>query len=227
MRSRDSSRPKSLKGYWTWEFQGYHCQVLFLGKGPQGDRLGAFTEVAPESERRLSWLKQVHSAQAIQASRQGSCGEGDALLASDNKTALSVATADCVPIVVEGPHGLATIHAGWRGLATGIIQSALDGLDGDSSLTRAWIGPAIGACCYEVAPEVASQVVAASDSSVLRAKQPRPHLDLAGAAEWQLARGGVARIRTLSICTRCSPEWLWSYRRDGANAGRNWTFAWR
>jgi copper oxidase (laccase) domain-containing protein len=62
---------------------------------------------------------------------------------------------------------------------------------------------------------------------VLVEREPRPHLDLAGAAECQLVRGGVQQVHTLSVCTHCSPDWLWSYRRDKASSGRNWTFAWR
>jgi YfiH family protein len=221
MRTRDSSAPIDRKGTWIWDFQGHRCQVLFLGKGPLADRLEAFHEVVNRTDLALSWLEQVHSGRAIRASQPGLCGAADALWVSADLTALSVATADCVPIVVAGPGGLATIHAGWRGLVNGVIQSALEGLAGESKPLQAWIGPAIGPCCYEVAPDVANQVVAASDPMVLRPQEPRPHLDLAGAAEWQLSRG------TVSVCTRCSPEWLWSYRRDGAKAGRNWTFAWR
>ena len=113
------------------------------------------------------------------------------------------------------------------GLAGRIIQETLAGLGEDPSTLRAWIGPAIGVCCYEVGRDVASKVVAASDLTVLRDREPRPHLDLTGAAECQLAQSGVEQIHSLSVCTHCSPDWLWSYRRDKAGAGRNWTFAWR
>lgn len=92
---------------------------------------------------------------------------------------------------------------------------------------RAWIGPAIGDCCYEVGEDVAEQVVAASSAEVLTRRNPRPHLDLAMASTVQLARGGIRQIHTIRVCTRCSPDLLWSYRRDGAASGRNFTFAWR
>jgi hypothetical protein len=94
--------------------------------------------------------------------------------------------------------------------------------------TTAWIGPAIGPCCYEVGPEVARMVAAAGGAeSVREGPRGRPHADLAGAVERQLRAEGVTRIVSLALCTRCHPEWLWSHRRDGERAGRNLALIWR
>ena len=154
------------------------------------------------------------------------CGQADALTTGSNRLALSVATADCVPVVVAGERSLATIHAGWRGLAGGVVANVVSGLSEPATALRAWIGPAIGACCYEVGDEVAREVAAASAATVRHETATRPHLDLTAAAEIQLKREGIGHIETLRICTRCHPEWLWSYRLDRDQAGRNWTFAW-
>jgi hypothetical protein len=92
----------------------------------------------------------------------------------------------------------------------------------------AWIGPAIGACCYEVGYEVAEEVAAASAPEVVTfGPAGRPHLDLPGAARRQLEMAGVDDVRCLVRCTRCDAERLWSYRRQGKAAGRNYGFIWR
>lgn len=227
MPTSDKSRPRLRAGFWTWAFQGENSHVFFVGKGPRGERQGAFAEVVADPAVRLAWPRQVHSDIVVEASRQGPCGQADALTTAERGLAVSVATADCVPIVVEAPRHLATIHAGWRGLAGHIIQQTLQELGDDPRRLQAWIGPAIGPCCYEVGRDVANKVVAASDRAVLIETEPRPHLDLVRAARAQLLRGGVEQIHSLSVCTHCSPEWLWSYRRDRDDAGRNWAFAWR
>jgi len=226
MSTRDDSPPQLQGGFHTWSFQGEHSQIAFLGKGPQRQRQRAFEDVIDSPGLQLSWPRQIHSAMVLEVQGPGLCGDADALTTGQRGAALSIATADCVPIVIEGRRRLATIHAGWRGLAGRIIQGTLDDLAGETSAMKAWIGPAIGACCYEVGLDVASQVAAASDPAVQIPREPRPHLDLVAAAEWQLARGGVEQIHTVRVCTRCSPQWLWSYRRDKEDAGRNWTFAW-
>jgi len=126
------------------------------------------------------------------------------------------------------------VHAGWRGLVAGAIGAAvarLAGLapDGHSGgALSAWIGPSIGPCCYEVGDEVAEAIAsAAGPSAVVRRPEGRPHVDLQAAARLQLAAHGVRAISSLALCTRCHPDLLWSYRRDGAAAGRNLAFVWR
>ena len=144
--------------------------------------------------------------------------------------ALCVATADCVPVVLGAGDGVAAVHAGWRGVVAGVVDRAVGALAvavGERPVA-AWIGPAIGPCCYEVGEDVASRVVAASATGVARrGRGARPHLDLVAAVEIQLRGAGVEAIERLGPCTRCAPELLYSYRRDGAAAGRNLTYAWR
>jgi hypothetical protein len=141
--------------------------------------------------------------------------------------ALAIATADCVPVALHDPEGrsLAAVHAGWRGIVAGVAARAVAALDAPRLI--AWIGPAIGPCCYEVGEEVAEAVASASDSTVVRsAAGPRPFLDLQRAVAIQLRDAGIAEVQTFDLCTRCHPERLWSYRRDGRAAGRNYLLAW-
>lgn len=227
MLTAENSTPRLRAGFYTWSLQADHTRVVFVGKGPEPQRREAFDKVIDRPDLQLCWPHQIHSAVIAEARQPGLGGKADALATANRRLALSVATADCLPIVMGGQRRLAVIHAGWRGLAGQIIQEALEDSGEPPDELEAWIGPAIGACCYEVGGDVASRVVAVSDPSVLIDRQPKPHLDLAAAARCQLRRAGVERVHTLSVCTRCSPDWLWSYRRDGDRAGRNWTFAWR
>ena len=124
------------------------------------------------------------------------------------------------PHQIHSPVVLAADRGGLLGQGDALWTSEAGSL-------HAWIGPAIGQCCYEVGPDVARKVVAASSAAVCSHRHRRPHLDLTGAVVHQLTAGGVEDIHALEICTRCCPQWLWSYRRDGAAAGRNWAFAWK
>jgi copper oxidase (laccase) domain-containing protein len=227
--------------------------VAFAGRGPGGSRAAVLARIAGR-ELPVAWARQVHSARALTAAGAGECGEGDALVTRRGSgLALAVVTADCVPVLVAGPRGLAAIHAGWRGIAAGVVGEALAALMAleataamDVTPERpemkdmapsggippgprvAWIGPAIGPCCYQTGADVAAQVAAASSPEVVLAGPAgRPHLDLVAAVRHQLAAAGVRRIHAVPGCTRCDAERLHSYRRDGGGAGRNHAFIWQ
>lgn len=196
--------------------------MRFLGRGaPPQTPLAEL--VAPDlgGGARPSWLRQVHGAAVLEA-RPGLCGSGDALTTERADLALLVVTADCVPVLIAGRRRLAAVHAGWRGIVAGVVAASAAQFEPSQERLTAWIGPAIGTCCYEVGEDVAEQVERASPGAkcVLRGT-PRPHLDLRAAVEAQLAAAGVGEIRHLELCTRCHPDLLWSYRRDGPRAGRN------
>ncbi len=178
-----------------------------------------------------AWLRQRHSAEALRVDEPGLRGEGDALIVSRSGVAATVFVADCVPVLIAAGESVAAVHAGWRGLACGVLASAMRELKcagaNDPATAEAWIGPAIGPCCYEVGEDVASQVESASGAEVvIRRPDRKPHLDLVLAASRQLADLGVRRISSSGCCVRCDSDW-WSYRRDGAGAGRNYAFIWR
>jgi YfiH family protein len=210
-------------GHPLWRDRQGRVNVGFVGRGP-GDRTAA--AAAAGAPAALAWSRQIHSARVLEA-RPGSCGEGDALATRQPDLALSVVTADCVPLLLGGEDEIASVHAGWRGIAAGIVDRALAHLLTPATALTAWLGPAIGPCCYEVGDDVAARVIATSDPSVVSSHRgPRPHLDLHAAVESQLRRSGVETVHRVSDCTRCSAATLWSYRRAGPGAGRNLSFIW-
>ncbi|HEX6864782.1 MAG TPA: polyphenol oxidase family protein [Thermoanaerobaculia bacterium] len=203
--------------HWVWSDRQGNVEVRFTGRGPAGEREEILARVEPAAPP-VAWAKQIHSATVLPA-HPGHCGEGDALFGDAPDLALSVVTADCVPVLLAGPNGLAAVHAGWRGLVDGVIPAALEKLGGAEI---AWIGPTIGPCCYEVGEEVAGQFPA---EAVLPGPAGKPHLDLVAAARLQLQ--DVEEVRTVAICTRCAADRLYSYRREGKGVGRNVGFIWR
>lgn len=229
--------PRRRGGHSVWAASDGGVEVRFVGRGP----VGSVAEVLRRVEGRslpVAELRQVHSDRVLPA-REGNAGPGDALWTDRQGLALSVITADCVPVVlaVRGGGPLAVVHAGWRGIVAGVVERAVEALSAPPAEMAAWVGPAIGACCYEVGPAVARQmeeVSGAGDGSPTSPKaltveglRGRPHLDLPGAVAGQLRRAGVPRPRVLARCTRCDEANLWSYRREGPRAGRNVTYAWR
>ena len=178
-----------------------------------------------------AWLRQRHGAETVRVEDPGFGGDGDALVVSRAGVAATVFAADCVPVLIAAGESVAAVHAGWRGLAGGVLASAMRALRRAGAVpptrSEAWIGPAIGPCCYEVDGDVAGSVSSASGPGVVvRRPGRKPHLDLPLAASVQLAGLGVVRVSRADRCVRCDPGW-WSYRRDGAGAGRNYAFIWR
>ena len=158
---------------------------------------------------RLSFNRQVH---ATTVNRAGVRGEpGDGLWSDQPGEPMLAFSADCLPIAIartDGDRRLALVHAGWRGLSSGIVAAAVAVVGGE---TAAVVGPAIGPCCYEVGAEVSSRFDA--DLTVDR------HLDLWSAAERALRAAGVASVERVDLCTCCHPELFFSHRRSGRARG--------
>ena len=224
--------PFERGGYPVWEDHSGGVEVRFVGRGPAGDRDEILARIG-EPGLPVAWAKQIHSDRVLPVADPGECGEGDALVTDRSGLALSIVTADCVPVLFAGPPEdprIAAVHAGWRGLASGVIPATLEAL-GRPKGWSAWIGPAIGSCCYEVGDEVAERIAAASIPEVV-VPHPggRPHVDLVRAATHQLQALGIANITVLPLCTRCTSfeeTRLSSYRREGKGAGRNLAYIWR
>ena len=215
--------PSNHAGTWTWTASAGAVEVRFIGRSP-GRNLPESAEPHLPEGYASSWVHQVHGADVLDA-RAGCSGEGDALTTSERDLGLVVVTADCVPIVIGSDTELAVVHAGWRGIVAGVIPAAFERLStGDRELS-VLIGPAIGACCYEVGDDVAEQISNASSTDVI-VDRGQPHADLQAAAVAQVSAAGADRISVISRCTACDAQRLHSYRRDGANAGRNLTLAW-
>lgn len=223
---RIAPAPEVHGGVFVWRFAAAGAEVRFLGRGAPGRSAGELAAVLPKGVE-PAWLEQVHAAR-LRVAAPGCCGAGDALVARRTGVAAVVATADCVPVVVAAGDRVLAVHAGWRGLVAGVLESALGELADAAGAGTAWIGPAIGPCCYEVGDEVAEAVCAVAGEAVRSAGAGgRPHLDLAAGVAARLAAAGLPRIVRLDLCTHCRADWLWSHRRDGAGAGRNLTLAWR
>jgi purine-nucleoside/S-methyl-5'-thioadenosine phosphorylase / adenosine deaminase len=149
-------------------------------------------------------------------------GQCDALATDLAGVGLIVQTADCVPIVLAGQRAIGVVHSGWRGSAKNAAAAgvaALVALGERSERLRAWLGPSIGACCYEVGGEVAAQFA----GELVRARCGGAFLlDLRAANRTQLEAAGVPaeNISVHPACTKCGGEKYASYRRDGPRAGR-------
>jgi YfiH family protein len=154
-----------------------------------------------------AFVAQVHGDGVIRADAAGWLGEADALYTTRPGIAVAVATADCVPVVIEGIGFVAVIHAGWRGVAGGVVAATLRSLSGEGLVPqRAAVGPAIGPCCYEVGDEV----LAAFPGHAATTTWGSPSVDLPGAVRTQL---GDLPVWVSDRCTRTDPE-LFSYRSD-------------
>ena len=154
----------------------------------------------------------------------------DALATRRKGCLLAVRTADCVPVLLHNADAgaVAAAHAGWRGLHTGVLANAISTMERTYSCqplaTEAVIGPCIGACCFEVGPEVAAHFVRLPEVS--QAVGARLHLDLRRIARLLLVAAGLRPelIFDVARCTYCESERFFSYRRDGPNTGRQWSY---
>lgn len=128
-----------------------------------------------------------------------------------------VLTADCLPVALRGPGGVAMLHAGWRGLAAGILAAGAEAV----GATSAAVGPAVGRCCYEVGLEVLEAFEDLGDGIA-----DGRMLDLPEVARRLLAETGVERVDSADLCTFCNPELFFSHRRDDGRTGRQGSLAW-
>jgi YfiH family protein len=145
-----------------------------------------------------------------------SAGRADALITSRRRTPLGVLTADCAPVVLASQEEgrLAAVHAGWRGVAAGILSRAVGGFASPRSVLAA-IGPTIGPCHYEVGMEVVAELEKGMGGGVSIRDGDRLLLDLPGTVERELRRLGVPSIERAAECTACSPGRFFSHRREG------------
>lgn len=141
----------------------------------------------------------------------------DGLVTSSRGVPLAVLVADCVPLALLDPNrgALAVVHAGWRGVASGIVPAALRRV-GEPNDIRAVIGPSIGVDHYEVGEDVVRAVSSASDAGArTRRSGGRLYLDLPDTVATVLEGHGVRAVERSGECTACQPDRFFSYRRDG------------
>jgi YfiH family protein len=150
--------------------------------------------------------------------------EADGQATDSTGIAPAALVADCLPVAVAGDGAVAMLHAGWRGLAEGVIEEGIRAMLelGARRPLSAAIGPGAGRCCYEVGAEV--QAVFAESFPEAR---HGPNLDLKAIARAQLEQAGVQSIRDVGLCTICSaPEIFYSHRRDAGVTGRQAGIVW-
>jgi len=177
---------------------------------------------------------QVHGARivAAEACAGPSRPDADGVVSAVPGVRVAVVTADCVPILLAAPGGraVAAVHAGWRGLAAGVVAAgvaALAELAPDPATAVAALGPHIGPCCYEVDDAVLDalrqQFGQSLDAALTPTRPGHARLDLGALARAALCAAGLPAAAVGSLrdtCTRCDGERFHSYRRDGPAAGR-------
>ena len=181
-----------------------------------------------------AWLRQVHGRRVVRiGSADFSTGapEADASIADRPGSICVVRTADCLPVLFSSADGteIAAAHAGWRGLAAGILDATVKALASDPGDLLAWIGPAISQPAFEVGGEVREAFLArdpAAEAAFLPNERGRWQADLYLLARQQLAVAGVSAVFGGGLCTYGDPESFYSYRRDG-ETGRMVSFVYR
>lgn len=224
---------------------------LFCGDDPEHVRANRQRLVALANAR-VAWLKQVHGERVVSAADALASAhddmsplEADASVTDQAGVACVVMVADCLPVLLCDGNGRAVgaAHAGWRGLAAGIVEKTAQRVatlaDCAMGALYAWLGPSIGPTAFEVGEDVRAAFV--SDASVINATQrdataaafaPHPQAqwkyfaDLPTLARLRLQAAGITRISGGDLCTFTQRERFYSYRRDGAATGRMAAMIW-
>jgi len=207
-----------------------------------GRTVGDPVDAVEENHRRaLGTLglerRQTVSCYQVHSARVGLVGKGhqgtvqpatDALVTAAPGVWLLLRFADCVPVLLFDPltPAVGLAHAGWRGIVAGVLSATVDTmarrLGSDPARMCAAIGPAIGACCYEVDARTAEAVAAAcpADAEVVRRNMGSVHLDLPAAARSQLVAAGVGEVENAGLCTACHVDEFFSHRAERGHTGR-------
>lgn len=200
--------------------------------GDNTEHVAANRQQLPFSD--IAWLQQTHSTTIVHIQRAEAFSKpvnADASFTTLSEVTCAVMTADCLPILLCDAHGrwVAAIHAGWRGLAAGIIEKALSAIDSKvnqgktrgftKDSTLAWIGPAIGRQAFEVGEEVKLAFTANNPSAIkaFQAIQGEPgkyRCDLAAIAKDKMVNAGVEQIFGGDFCTYQDETRFFSHRRD-------------
>ncbi|MGB1580328.1 MAG: peptidoglycan editing factor PgeF [Nevskiales bacterium] len=178
------------------------------------------------------WLEQVHGVEVVDAGLAQTTAQplpADAIVARETGQVCAIMTADCLPVLFASKRGdcVAAAHAGWRGLAAGILARTLSVMDCDPVGVQCWLGPAIGPEAFEVGEEVRQAFVSADASAAacFRSQADRWLADLYGLARQQLLGLGVQAISGGEYCSWSDPGRFFSYRRDG-QCGRMASLIW-
>ena len=180
-----------------------------------------------------SWLRQVHGAQvhrALTDTPPPLPPEADAAVARQPGTVLAILVADCLPVLLADRHGevIGAAHAGWRGLAAGVLEATVAAMAAPPASLTAWLGPAISQSHFEVGDEVRAAFIAhdpAHATAFVRNARARWQCDLPALARARLQALGIGAIADCGVCTFAEAERCYSYRRDG-RTGRMAALLW-
>jgi polyphenol oxidase len=173
------------------------------------------------------WLDQVHGDDVAMVNKAGPTLTADAILTTRPNLVCCVQTADCLPLFVAAIDGteIAVIHAGWKGLASGVIENTISRMSSSVSNLAVWFGPAIGPCHFEVGGQVRDCFLASAGSSSLvpamevcflpSENQGKFMADLYAIARLKLSVLGIDKISGGDYCTHCDSDKFFSSRRDG------------
>lgn len=200
---------------------------------------GDDAEAVAENHRRLAdqlpasprWLKQVHGTDLIHLDDWQSGIQADAAWTDRPDQVAAILTADCLPVLLAHRSDplVAAVHAGWRGLAGGILEQSVAALPSLPEELVAWIGPGIGAGAYEVGEPVRDTFLACDRRLAECFVPTRPgHFlaDLKAIAASVLKRAGIETILDSGLCTAADPARFYSYRRDQGRTGRQASLIW-
>ncbi|QJQ94273.1 MULTISPECIES: peptidoglycan editing factor PgeF [Halomonadaceae] len=184
-----------------------------------------------DDDRPLLWLDQVHGAK-VQRDFAADAPQADASVAFDKRYACVIQTADCLPVFFCDRLGtrVGLAHAGWRGLAGGVLEASIAALGVEPDQLMVWLGPAVSNAQFEVGREVYEAFVAVQPEAV-SAFEPSPYrlghymADLYRLARLRLARLGVSHVSGGHFCTACERR-FYSYRRDNGVTGRMASVIW-
>lgn len=190
-------------------------------------RLAARLDLAVEP----AWLRQVHGTVVVDAAATDGEPEADASFTTKTGVACAVLTADCLPVLFCDRAGtrVAAAHAGWRGLASGVLANAAAAMASAAEELVAWLGPAIGPGAFEVGPEVRAAFVERwpeTAAAFHSGRGDRWFCDLYAVARVQLRALGVREISGGGFCTFTDAERFYSWRRDGGKTGRMASLVW-
>lgn len=176
-----------------------------------GDKQALLPEHLRRYEATRPEKKQVHGTRIVDVTVPGQqCGEADGFITATPGILLAVFTADCLPVIFCRKDGkeIAAVHAGWRGLIDGILEKMAQRINqsGDTAQWVASVGPAAGACCYEVSQELIDAFIQRVDLPSELITPYQRHLDLAAIAEAKLRALGFADVDHTGSCTICSPD---------------------
>ncbi len=177
------------------------------------------------------WLAQVHGSLVVDADSLNEAPEADASVAVKTGTVCTIMIADCLPVLFcdRGGSCVGAAHAGWRGLAGGVLANIVARMPAAPADLIAWIGPGIGREAFEVGDDVWQAFCTShpENADAFRRHTPGKWLcDLPALARKALQRAGVASIHDSKLCTYSDPQRFYSYRRDGVT-GRMAALVWR